>query len=40
MSTYNPLMPNTSDEELEFIDGSPYLEGLGGIAAILRYSTE
>ena len=25
--------------ELEFIDESPYLEGLGGVAAILRYST-
>ena len=29
-----------SGGELEFIDESPYLEGLGGIAAILRYSTE
>ena len=29
-----------SGGELEFIDESPYLEGLGGIAAILRYSAE
>jgi len=25
--------------ELEFIDESPYLEGLGGVAAILRFTS-
>jgi peptide chain release factor subunit 1 len=29
-----------SGGELEFIDESPYLESLGGVAAILRYSAE